>query len=168
MTGRRSESPPAVRDRRGPTVALVDTNVLLLVSRRRFPLAELAESGRYGRLELRIPEGVLRELAALVRRGTPGARTAQLLAQRWPIVRHDGTGDDAIVAVAQHHRCAVVTNDRALAARLRHLGVDTLVPRGRTGLLWRFGERPPTTPRPPRARATVKNQPLVDSSEERR
>ena len=86
-----------------------------------------------------MPTSVLEELRRLVARGVRGAIVALALAERLPSIRTDSRGDAAVIDAALARRAAVVTADRALAARLRKAGVDVFVPRDRHHLELRPG-----------------------------
>ncbi len=131
----------------GPTIALggarpvlrpspiwLDANALMLPFRERFPLGtELARLGPGRPIE--VPDSVLVELRRLDRQGEPQARPALQLAARYPRAATDGSGDDAIVALARSRPGWVVTADRGLAERLGRAGITVLRPRGRTRLV---------------------------------
>jgi rRNA-processing protein FCF1 len=116
-----------------PTEILVDTNIWLLIARRRFPLFRELE-----RLALRspvvLPVAVASELDLLSAQGAEGARLARDIARRSPRAPTRGRGDSAIVRRAIARGGWVVTADRALARELRSRGVTVLMPRGMAGL----------------------------------
>jgi len=105
-------------------------NALLLPARTRFPLVAEIDRLRPG-ARIVVPESVIGELDGLVGRGVPGARIAAELGRRFPRLPSIGRGDAAILEAAVRYRAWVVTADRELAERLRHLGVSVLVPRDR-------------------------------------
>jgi uncharacterized protein len=143
-------SPSAGRRPRRPAPApvLVDTNVLLLVVRTGFPLAE-----EVGRLlpgaALALPATVVAELDGLARSLTPGAAAARALAERYPVVPTDAPGDDGILDAATRTGSPVATADRELRRRLSIRGLTALVPRDRHRLELVRGRPLPPTRRPP-------------------
>lgn len=112
-----------------PVLVLLDTSALLLPFEQGLDLeGEVARA--LGGCRLAVPEAALAELRALARDG-PDARAALRLAARYEVVPTEGRGDDAILALAVREGAAVVTADRALAARLRESGLKVLCPRER-------------------------------------
>jgi uncharacterized protein len=109
---------------------VLDTNVLLLASRRR--LSFEAEIGRLvPGATLVVPSSTRRELDALVTRGTAGSVVARELAGRYPVEPTSRAGDDGVVEVAERVGGVVVTADRALQRRLAERGISVLAPRDR-------------------------------------
>ena len=128
---------------------LLDANILLLPVRTGFPLEQEIDRLVPG-AELAVPRSVLAEIDRLAERGVAGARAARALAGRYPAVRTEGRGDDAIVRVAVAGRLPVVTADRHLQTRLSAQGVAVLAPRDRH----RLELHAPRTRRPsPRTRS---------------
>lgn len=118
---------------------LLDTNALLLPFRERFPLLPEVERLAGDRV-VGVPESVLRELERLG--GSAAFAVPALeLAQRFPSVPTEGSGDDAIFDCARRCGAWVVTADRALAERLLAAGVTVLSPRGKQRLALRPGDR---------------------------
>jgi len=109
---------------------LLDANALFLPVRTGFPLDAEVERECSGAI-LAVPASVIGELDRLVERGAVGATGARALADRYPIVRAAGRGDDAVLATAQRRHAWVVTADRLLQHRLVRSGITVLVPRDR-------------------------------------
>ena len=128
---------------------LVDTNAAFLPFRTGLELRREVERWLPG-AELAVPTVVHAELERLVVRGAPLAAAAQAFASSLRSVRTTGRGDPAIVAVAGRLRATVLTADRALAERLRRVGVAVLVPRDRARLELKLPRRGGPGARPPR------------------
>lgn len=94
---------------------MLDANALLMPFQ--FKLNIDSELRRLlGDLPVLVPSSVLGELC---RSTDPNAKGALALARKYRIVETDLKGDEAVVKVAEEHRAAVLTNDRALIERLR-------------------------------------------------
>ena len=108
--------------------ALVDTNIWLLVARRRFPLQRELDR-LHPEIQIVVPETVRFELEALEAREVLGARVARRLAVRYPVVRAPGRGDEAILRLARRRGAWVVTADKMFRTTLLEAGIRVLVPR---------------------------------------
>lgn len=117
----------------GRPLAFVDSNVWLLVARRRFPLEREVER-LHPEFRIAVPGPVLRELERLEARGAEGARVARELASRHLLVPGPGEGDPAILRLARLRNATVVTADASFRKELRAAGVPLLVPRGTSRL----------------------------------
>jgi rRNA-processing protein FCF1 len=124
-------------------VVVIDTNVLLLAARRRFPFESEIDRLLPG-ARLVVPSSALRELDALVARRTVGSAVARELAGRFSVAPTARSGDEGVIDVADRTRGVVVTADRALQRRLVERGVGVLAPRDRG----RLELRPPAAPQP--------------------
>jgi rRNA-processing protein FCF1 len=96
--------------------------------------------------ELAVPGAVRAELEGLVARGAALAAAARTFAAPLRTVPTVGRGDDAVEEAAVRLRATVVTADRALAERLRAVGVAVLVPRDRVRLELRVPKYPAAGP----------------------
>jgi rRNA-processing protein FCF1 len=123
------------------TRVVLDTNILFLPVRNRFPLEAEIERLLPG-AEPVVPASVVAELDRHITEEVPGAKAARALADRFPRLPSPGRGDDAIVRLATGRDLAVVTADRALRDRLVGLGIPVLVPRDRHHLELHPGRRP--------------------------
>lgn len=126
---------------RPPTVVLLDANALILWAKRAIPLPQEIDR-LVGRAEIAVSSSVLREIDSLVGRGLVDAALARSLADRLTRIENPGSGDDAIVQLAQQRQAIVVTADRDLAERLFDAGRDVLMPRDRARLVRQAGRRP--------------------------
>jgi rRNA-processing protein FCF1 len=119
---------------------VLDTNVLFLPVRHRFPLEAEIERLLPG-AEPVVPASVVAELDRHIADAVPGAQGARSFADRFPQLPSQGQGDDAIVRLAASRGFAVVTADRELEERLRARGIAVLTPRDRHRLELHPGRR---------------------------
>jgi rRNA-processing protein FCF1 len=109
-------------------VVLVDANALFSAARLHIDIVKALKGAAPGWTAV-VPASVVAELEVVGRRKF--AAEARAMAQRLPLLENAGRGDDAIAAAAAAGpRRAVLTNDRALRARLRSAGVPVLFVRG--------------------------------------
>jgi rRNA-processing protein FCF1 len=150
-TARHSESrsaAPDVPSARGRTV-LLDANVLFLP----FSSGTDLEAETVRLLEnasLAVPSTVFEELRRLAGEGVPLAEAALALALQLPSIPNTGSGDDAILRLAQEGGYVVATADAQFRGKLIKAGIDVLAPRDRTRLTLLRGARrkgQPSTPR---------------------
>jgi rRNA-processing protein FCF1 len=111
---------------------LLDANALMSAARLRVDLAKMLAEVAPG-LEPVVPSSVLAELEGLGARRH--AREARALAARFRALAVEGRGDPAILRAATAGKGrAVLTNDRALRARLRSRSVPVVFLRGKQKL----------------------------------
>ncbi|MGI0053487.1 MAG: hypothetical protein ACRECR_04410, partial [Thermoplasmata archaeon] len=136
--------PPRREDNPEPSeaVLLLDTNALLLPFREAFPLERELARVAPGRSP-RVPDSARAELERLARRGVLGGSAALAWALTLARCPAPGRGDRAIEAAARRMGAWVVTGDRALAERLRAVGITVLRPSGHGRLLLIRGARAP-------------------------
>jgi rRNA-processing protein FCF1 len=133
-------------------LVLLDTNVLLLVIRTRFPLETEVERLNPGAV-LAVPASVLGELDRLSRELTPGAAAARALADRYARVATPERGDEGVADAARRVNAWVATADKALRDQLIRDGVTVLHPRDRQRLE-RASGHPRRSSNPPPARGS--------------
>ncbi len=123
----RSPAPLGSRD------VLLDANALFLPFRTSLSLEQEVERLLPG-AKILVPSSVVEELGRLQARNVPLAHAARELAERFPRVNVERSGDAGILEAALARGASVVTADRALALRLRARGVRVLRPRDRARL----------------------------------
>ncbi|MFQ5908288.1 MAG: PIN domain-containing protein [Thermoplasmata archaeon] len=115
-----------------PPLILLDANALMMPFQ--FSLDLEGELTRLlGEYDLAVPSSVLRELEGLSP-ANPTTRAALKFAARFRVIEVEGTGDEAILALAQAQGAGVLTNDRALRQRLREAGLPVIYLRERSRL----------------------------------
>lgn len=109
---------------------LLDTNALMMQFQ--FYLDVETELKRVipGPFQVIVPSVVIDELQALMDKGDPKtAGEAQMsieLAKTFKVVEAEGSGDQAIIKLAEKLDGLVVTNDKILRARLRAKGIPNV------------------------------------------
>ncbi|HOK28049.1 MAG TPA: twitching motility protein PilT [Methanomassiliicoccaceae archaeon] len=107
-------------------VVVLDTNALLLPFERSVNIDSQLRS-LLGNCEILVPGSLIGELR---RSSNKHARAAIELAFRYKVVDTEATGDQAVIELAERHDAYVVTNDRALIARLREKRIKVILLRG--------------------------------------
>jgi rRNA-processing protein FCF1 len=115
-----------------PPLILLDANALMMPFQFSLDL-EGELTGLLGEYDLAVPSSVLRELEGLSP-ANPTARAALKFAARFRVIEVDGTGDEALLELAQAQGAGVLTNDRALRQRLRKAGLPVIYLRERSRL----------------------------------
>lgn len=107
---------------------VADTNGLMAPFQFGFNLDE-----ELGRLledyEVVVPVPVVRELEILARRRRE-AKAALSLVSRWDLVESPFEPDEAVIQVAMERGGVILTNDRALIARAKDVGIPVIRVRG--------------------------------------
>ena len=115
-----------------PLLILLDANALMMPFQ--FALDLEQELVRLlGAYRAAVPSSVIRELEDLSS-GNPKARAALRFAARFPAIKAEGVGDDALFALALAEGAAVLTNDRDLRRRLRAAKLPVIYLRERSRL----------------------------------
>lgn len=115
-----------------PPLILLDTNALMMPFQ--FSLDLEDELRRlFGEYRVAVPSSVIRELEGLSPANS-AAKAALKFATRFPMIEVEGTGDEALLALAKGEKAAVLTNDRGLRRRLREVDLPVIYLRERSRL----------------------------------
>jgi len=127
--GKATDEGKAVR-----TVVVLDANALMMPFQFRINI-DLELERLLGSFEIVVPSTVVEELKNVAQaQKNSEAKVALKLAGKYRIVKAEGRGDRAVLALALELRAVLLTNDADLRKRARKAGLRTVCLRSRTHL----------------------------------